>query len=95
MDIKRNRCTSTSDIFQSAHAAFKNKDKKLPEDMLTEEEIIKMINAAPNTRDKAMIGLLWDIGSRIGEVGALKIKHIKFNEYGAVILINGKTEHEG
>ncbi len=68
-----------------------NKDKKLPEDLLTEEEIIKMINAAPNTRDKAMIGLLWDIGARIGEVGTLKIKHIKFDEYGAVIIVNGKT----
>ncbi len=70
---------------------IKNKDKKLPEDMLTEEEIIKMINATPNTRDKAMIGLLWDIGARIGEVGTLKIKHIKFDEYGAVIIVNGKT----
>jgi len=29
--------------------------------MLTEEEIIKMINVAPNTRDKALIGLLWDM----------------------------------
>jgi site-specific recombinase XerD len=70
---------------------IKNKDKKLPEDMLTEEEIIKMINATPNTRDKAMIGLLWDIGARIGEVGTLKLKHIKFDEYGAVIIVNGKT----
>ncbi|WP_292388591.1 tyrosine-type recombinase/integrase [Methanosarcina sp. UBA5] len=69
----------------------KNKDRKLPEDMLTEEEIIKMINTAPNTRDKAMIGLLWDIGARIGEVGTLKIKHVKFDEYGAVIIVNGKT----
>lgn len=70
---------------------IKNKDKKLPEDMLTEEEIMKMINTAPNTRDKAIIGLLWDIGARIGEVGTLKIKHVKFDEYGAVILVNGKT----
>ncbi len=70
---------------------IKNKDKKLPEDMLTEEEIMKMINSATNTRDKAMIGLLWDIGARIGEVGTLKIKHIKFDEYGSVILVNGKT----
>ncbi len=53
---------------------IKNKDKKLPEDMLTEEEIIKMINATPNTRDKAMIGLLWDIGARIGEIGTLKVR---------------------
>ena len=70
---------------------IKNKDKKLPEDMLTEEEIIKMINATQNTRDKAMIGLLWDIGARIGEVGTLKLKHIKFDEYGAVLIVNGKT----
>ena len=70
---------------------IKNRDKKLPEDMLTEDEIMKMINAASNTRDKAMISLLWDIGARIGELGTLKIKHIKFDEDGAVILVNWKT----
>jgi hypothetical protein len=58
--------------------------------MLTEEEVIKMINATPNTRDKALIDLLWDIDARIREVGTLKIKHIKFDEYGAVIIVNGK-----
>ena len=50
---------------------LKRQDRKLPEDMLQEEEIRKMIDASVNKRDMAIIALLWDIGARIGEVGSL------------------------
>jgi integrase/recombinase XerD len=60
--------------------------------MLQEEDIRKMIDASVNKRDMAIIALLWDIGARIGEVGSLLIKHVKFDEIGVVILVNGKTE---
>ncbi|NPE28197.1 tyrosine-type recombinase/integrase [Methanococcoides sp. SA1] len=70
---------------------MKKTKQKLPEDMLTETEVLEMINIASSTRDKALIALLWDIGARIGEIGELLIKHVKFDEYGAVILLSGKT----
>lgn len=70
---------------------IKKKNQKLPEDILTESEILKLIDHASNKRDKALIALLWDIGARIGEVGNLLIKHIIFDEYGAIINLNGKT----
>lgn len=70
---------------------MKHKNKKLPDDLLTEADVLKMVNEAMNSRDKAMIALLWDIGARIGEVGSLQIKHVKFDEYGAIILVDGKT----
>lgn len=69
----------------------KKKDQKLPEDMLTELEILTLIEYAENERDKAMIALLWDIGARIGEIGTLHIKHISFDEYGAIVNVSGKT----
>jgi len=44
----------------------KKKDQKLPEEMLTEIDILNLIEHAEHERDKAMIALLWDIGARIG-----------------------------
>jgi integrase/recombinase XerD len=70
---------------------LKKRDCKLPEDMLKEEEIKRMIDAASNNRDRAIIALLWDIGARIGEVGNLRLKDIKFDDIGGVIAVNGKT----
>lgn len=70
---------------------MKNNSRKLPEEMLTEEEALMLIGATPHTRDKALIALLWDAGLRIGEAGTLRIKNIAFDEYGAVLTVRGKT----
>ncbi|MHB8100924.1 MAG: tyrosine-type recombinase/integrase [Methanosarcina sp.] len=70
---------------------LQKQDRKLPEDMLAEDEIKQMIDAATNKRDKAIIALLWDIGARVGEVGSLRVKHVKFDDLGGVIIVNGKT----
>ncbi len=70
---------------------LKKHDRKLPEDMLKEEEVELMIDTALNKRDKAIISLLWDIGARIGEIGNLRVKDIKFDDIGISILVNGKT----
>ena len=59
--------------------------------MFTEQKILKIIYCAAQLKDKAIITLLWDIGARIGEIGTLKIKHIKFDEYGAIVNIKSKT----
>jgi Site-specific recombinase XerD len=72
-------------------ATIKKKDQKLPEDLLTESDVLKMIEYAKRKMDKAMIALLWDIGARIGEIGTLTIRHIYFDEFGALISVRGKT----
>jgi len=69
----------------------KRKRQKAPEDILTEAEIQTLIDNATNNRDKALIALLWDIGARIGEIGALKIKDLIFDEIGLTVHVNGKT----
>jgi integrase/recombinase XerD len=66
-------------------------DYKLPEEMLTEAEIKQMIEAAVHPRDKALIATFWDAGGRTGEIGELKIKHIVFDKYGAIMIVDGKT----
>jgi site-specific recombinase XerD len=66
-------------------------ESKLPEEILTEEEIKKLAESADNLRDKAIVLCLYESGCRIGEFLNLKIKHIKQDEYGAVIVVFGKT----
>jgi len=46
---------------------------KLPEELLTVEEINKLVNAAEHVRDKAFILTLYESGCRIGELLALQI----------------------
>ena len=64
---------------------------KLPEELLSEQEIKVIIQHADNPRDKALVGVLDESGARIGELLGLRRKHVSFDEYGAVIVVNGKT----
>ncbi|MBI4896576.1 MAG: tyrosine-type recombinase/integrase [Candidatus Aenigmarchaeota archaeon] len=67
------------------------KKRKLPEEILTDDEV-RQIKAVPNSvRNKALIGLLYETGCRTGELTNLRIKDILFDAYGAVIRLNGKT----
>ena len=65
--------------------------EKLPEELLTEEEIQKMISSCANLRDRALVSVLYESGCRIGEIGNLRIKDVLFDEYGAKIDVLGKT----
>ncbi|ETA68863.1 site-specific recombinase XerD [Methanolobus tindarius DSM 2278] len=72
-------------------ARINTKRCKSPEAVLNEPEVLQLIDISSNRRDKALIALLWDIGGRIGEIGTLLIKHVLFDDMGAVIHVNGKT----
>ena len=61
------------------------------EELLTEEEVLKMIHACGNSRDRAIISMLWEGGFRIGEIGTLQWKQIKFNSWNAVVNTAEKT----
>lgn len=65
--------------------------KKLPQELLSREDVEKMINVAEHIRDKAIVSLLYESGFRIGELLSLRIKNIEFDEYGAKIVGDGKT----
>jgi len=71
------------------------KTKDIPKvsrtDILTEEEIEKLIEAADNPRDKAFISIISDCGARIGEVGNLRIKDVYRDEFSFLIHLRGKT----
>ncbi len=65
--------------------------KKLPEEILTEEDIKKLINATSSHRDRALVAVLYESGCRAGEFLLMRIKNIHFDRYGAVIIVRGKT----
>ena len=70
---------------------IKNENHKLPEELLTEEEVLKLAEAPGNVRDKAFILVLYESGCRIGELLTLRNKNIAFDTYGAILRVNGKT----
>ena len=70
---------------------MKNLNKLLPQDILTEQEALKLITSARSIRNKALISIIYESGCRIGEILTLKMKHVVFDEYGCVMNVNGKT----
>ncbi|MCD6371332.1 MAG: tyrosine-type recombinase/integrase [Candidatus Aenigmarchaeota archaeon] len=70
---------------------IKRSERKLPEDLLTEEDIQKLLQSAKNIRDKAFIATLYETGARIGEIASVRIKDIIFDKHGAILIIDGKT----
>jgi site-specific recombinase XerD len=71
--------------------ALPKNHKKMAEELLTESDILSMIQNADSSRDKAFISLLYESGCRIGEIGNMQIKNVSFEEKGARIVVNGKT----
>lgn len=63
----------------------------LPEEVLNEDEIKNLAEKATNLRDKALILVLYDSGCRIGEILSLRIKNVQFDDFGAVLIVSGKT----
>ena len=64
---------------------------KTAEQMLTEDEIRSMIDFCQNSRDRALIAVLYEGGFRIEEIGQITWGQVKFDEYGLVLNVNEKT----
>uniref|UniRef100_A0A7V4KEI5 Site-specific integrase n=1 Tax=Fervidobacterium pennivorans TaxID=93466 RepID=A0A7V4KEI5_FERPE len=67
------------------------KNSLMPEYLITEEELNKLINATDDVQDRLLIGLLYESGCRIGEILSLQLKNVSFNNYGAKLIVKGKT----
>lgn len=60
-------------------------------ELLTENDVKKLIANATHPRDKAFLSVLYESGCRIGEIGSLQIGNIKIDEYGIIMNVTGKT----
>jgi len=63
----------------------------LPEDLLSQEDIKRMSDAAKNERDRAFVNVIYETGSRIEEVLTIRIRNYQPDRYGARLRVNGKT----
>ncbi len=60
-------------------------------DLLTPEEVRLMIESCRNSRDRAMIAVIYEGALRIGEVGTLTWGALEFTDWNATLSINFKT----
>jgi integrase len=65
--------------------------KMLPEQLLTLEECNRLIAAAEHPRDRAYVAVSSESGCRPSEILTMRISSISFDQYGAIINVNGKT----
>lgn len=80
------------ELSESIKTGNRRSHKKLPDDLLTRDEVAMLIDNALNPRDKALISLLYESGARLGEMLSLKIKHIEPHPKGTYIQFpQGKT----
>jgi len=70
---------------------IRNNNHKLPEELLTEEDVSGLIDACYSSRDKAFISVLYESGCRIGEMASLRIKHVVPDTHGFRLIVSGKT----
>jgi integrase/recombinase XerD len=61
------------------------------EQLITPEDVKMMLSVCKSQRDRAIVMLLWDSGCRLNEVLSRNINHIQFDEFGATMIVNGKT----
>lgn len=63
----------------------------LPDELLSVNDVKKMLESCKNSRERALVSVLWESGGRVGEIGSLLIKNVQFDEYGGQIVVDGKT----
>lgn len=72
-------------------STVKNGNHKLPEELLTQDDVKKLIAATKYVRNKALIAMLYETGCRVGEIATIQVKNVSFDKYGAVLVVDGKT----
>jgi len=69
----------------------KIRNERTAEEMLSEEEVKRLVEYAKTPKERAFIAALYESGCRIGEIINLKIGQVKFDDYGAQFFVTGKT----
>ncbi|MCS7123515.1 MAG: tyrosine-type recombinase/integrase, partial [Candidatus Aenigmarchaeota archaeon] len=70
---------------------IKKNNEKIPEQILTQQEVEAIANKSNNPMERAFVLCLYETGCRIGEFLNMRIKDINFDQYGCCILVSGKT----
>lgn len=66
-----------------------------PDELLEDEEINALLDAAESARDKCLVALLADTGLRIGAIGSLRIRDVDLSGETAMLSINTDANVKG
>jgi integrase/recombinase XerD len=64
---------------------------KTAEQLLSEEDVRNMIDTCTNSRDRAIIAMMYEGGFRIGEIASLRWHQLKFNDWNVAVNVDNKT----
>jgi integrase len=86
-------CLEGEDPSETAWIKIKRtKDvKTLPEDLLTKDDVLKMLRVAEHPMHKAMLIVGYDLAGRPNEWFTIRLKDIEFDEYSAIVRVRGKN----
>jgi len=85
-------CSNQKHLLDSVKAGYASGKEKLPEDMLTNDELELLLSKCSHPRDAAIIATLYDSGCRIGELLSMRVKDVVFDDNGAIVTFpEGKT----
>ena len=60
-------------------------------DILTVDEVERLINAASSVKTRAVVSLMYELGARVGELGTMRVGSVSRDEYSFICDLNGKT----
>ncbi len=88
---KRGYVEIPADVIKEIKNPQYNTQTKTEDNILTGEEVSRLIEAAKSIKYKALLGVMYEAGLRSGEVASLKWKDVTFHEWGAKIRTAEKT----
>lgn len=85
-------CSGQKSLVEHVKTIKGKVNEKLPDDMITKQELEAMLKNCSHPRDAAIIALLYDSGCRIGELLSMRVRDVEFDEQGAIVTFpRGKT----
>ena len=89
--VKRNHATIPMEEIKEIMVPKAPLMTKTPDDMLTEEEIQKLIGVCENSKERALIACIFDAALRIEDAGYLRWRQIQKLKHGISISTDKKT----
>ena len=77
--------------WMTCHVRKQDERRLERKDLITPDDIERLLAICRSTRDRALISLLWETGARIAEIGNLQLKHLTKTPHGFTLDLKGKT----
>ncbi|MEM3870937.1 MAG: tyrosine-type recombinase/integrase [Nitrososphaeria archaeon] len=71
--------------------AAERESRATPENLLTEDDVMKILSCATDLRDRAMLHVLFEGALRPSELLTMKVSSVEFRDRYCVISVHGKT----